>query len=102
MTKQVYSIGHEAAIKMAESEWWIGRTAREICVVQLFIEELCCPFEVFHKALGEALNRPVFTHELMNWDRLVAEFLGECPAPTLQQIIATFPSHVQVTVVVAP
>ena len=98
----MHSIGREAAIELAESGWWEGKSPREICDVQLFTQELCCPFEVFHQALGKAMQRPVFSHEIgcQNWDRLVSEYLGERSAPTLEEILNLFPPHVQVIAVV--
>jgi hypothetical protein len=98
----MHSIGRDVAIRMAESNWWDGLTPRQICDVQLFTEELCLPFQVFHKALGEALGRPVFTHELAGWDRIVQEYLGERPAPTLTEILGMFPAGMNVDIVVAP
>jgi hypothetical protein len=45
------SIGRDEAIKMAEARWWIGKSPRDIAGRQLFLVELCCPFEVFHEAI---------------------------------------------------
>jgi len=55
------SIGRETAIALYDSGWWKNKTPREIAAFQLFTEELTCPFGVFHKAVEEALCRPVFT-----------------------------------------
>jgi hypothetical protein len=99
----MHSIGRDTAIKLAGSGWWVDKTAREICQVQLFTEELCLPFEVFHRAIGEALGRSVYTHEMAGkaaWQRLVDEFLGEREAPTLADILGMFPPDVQVVAVV--
>jgi hypothetical protein len=57
------SIGKENAIELYESKWWEGLSHREIAGVQLFVTELCCPFDVFHEAVEKSLGRPVFTHE---------------------------------------
>lgn len=95
----LHSIGRETAIKLAESGWWIGKTPREICEVQLFTEELCCPIVVFHEALNKALGRGVYTHEMAgeeNWQKLIDEFRGEREAPTLEEIINKFPPHIKV------
>ena len=91
---QRMSIGKVAAVRLAELKWWEGKTPREICDVQLFITELCCPFDVLHKAVEEALNRPVFTHEFgLNYEGLVAEFLGVKSPPTLQEIVEMIPEE---------
>ena len=57
-------LGREAAIKKYETRWWEGKTAREIAIVQLQIEELICPISIFKQSLSEALGRPVATHNL--------------------------------------
>lgn len=91
---QRQSIGRERAIALAESNWWAGKTHRQIAKFQLFTDELCCPFEVFHEAVEKSLGRPVFTHELgMNFDGIVQEFLDERDAPTLQEIIELIPEE---------
>lgn len=85
---QKVSIGKEEAIRLYDGGWWKGMTARQICEVQLFTEELCMPFDEFQSAMSHCLGRPVFTHEFgLNYDGLVAEFLGQRPAPTLDQIV---------------
>jgi hypothetical protein len=91
---QLKSIGKKAAVRLAELKWWEGKTPREICNVQLFVTELCCPFEVIHKATEEALGRPVYSHEFgLNYEGLVAEFLGVKPPPTLQEIVEMIPEE---------
>ena len=96
------SIGREAAIKLANSGWWKTKTHREIVSFQLFTQELSCPFTVFHEAIEKVLGRPVFTHEFgsMGYDRLVAEFLGEKPAPTMDEIINLIPEDKRILLVV--
>lgn len=87
-----HSIGKEAAIKLAETKWWIGKTSREICDVQLFTKELCMDFGDFHRAIETSLGRPVYTHEFgLNYDGIVKQYLGEQSAPTLEQIIDLIP-----------
>lgn len=53
----------EEAVKLADSKWYETKTAEEIVDFQLYEERLCMPFPLFHKAVEEALGRPVFTHE---------------------------------------
>jgi hypothetical protein len=95
MTPEAHSVGsREAAIAIAESGWWKGRTHREIAQFQLFIKELCCPFDVFHEALEKSLGRPVWTHELgLNLQGIIKEFLGEAPAPSFEDIISLIPAE---------
>ena len=83
------SIGKQAAIQMFETEWWKERTTSEIAKFQLFTEELCCPFEVFHQALEESLHRPVTMVELvLCHDDICLELLGEKDPPTDEELVA--------------
>jgi hypothetical protein len=99
MTTQRNSIGREKAIALADSHWWELCTAREAAEFQLFTAEPCMPFWEFHRVLTESLGRPVWTHELgLNYDGIVAEFLGERPAPTMEEIIGLIPPEKRVIV----
>lgn len=86
MRIEQHSIGKEAAIELAETKWWEGKSAREIVAFQLFTLEMCMPFGEFHKAVEETLGRPVWTHEFADPDQLAEEFLGDRKAPTMQDI----------------
>ena len=95
------SIGKEAAIAMAETKWWEGKTHREIAEFQLFTEELACPFDVFHEAVEKSIGRPVFTHEFgMNYEGICREFLGTGEPPTMEEIIAVIPEEKRVLVAI--
>ncbi len=61
------------------------------------------PFDVFHKAIEEALGRPVWTHEFgLNWDGLWLELMGEADRPSnLADILALIPEDKRVLVVPA-
>src|SRR5208337_2971474 len=88
------SIGRENAIALANEQWWIGKGARDIAEFQMLTTELCCPFDVFHKALQEVLGRPVFTHELaLNWDGVVDEVFNGKDAPTFEEIVNLIPAE---------
>ena len=50
------------------------KTAEEIVAFQLYEERLCMPFPLFHKAVEEALGRPVYTHEFAGVENLRQEF----------------------------
>jgi len=63
----------EQAIQFADNEIWRGMSNGEIALFQIDQEFLCMPWQVFHKAVSKALDRPVFTHEFANADRLRAE-----------------------------
>jgi hypothetical protein len=93
MNNTLHYIGKDCAIALFDSEWWKGKTAREIVNFQLFTAELCIPFNLFHQAVEESLGRPVWTHEFgLNYDGIVKEFLGEIPPPTFDDIIAQIPA----------
>ena len=93
MSNYQQSIGRQRAIALWETQWWLGRSAREIARFQLFTRELCMPFGLFHQALEEALGRPVFIHELgLNTDGVIHEFIGEADPPSLDEILALGPT----------
>lgn len=100
MKYQRVSIGRDRAIELAESGWWEGKTAREIATFQMFVDELAMPFSTFHKALEEALGRPVWTHEMgINWEGLADELCGGGCAPDMEDIIGLMPKHQYIIVV---
>ena len=65
------------AKKLAASGWWRGKTAREIADFQLREPMLCMDFSDFHKAVTEALGRPVYTHEFAKPEWLIDELEGK-------------------------
>lgn len=96
----INSIGKEAAIELFNSNWWENKTSKEIVELQLFTNELCCPFDVFHAAVEECLDRPVWTHEFgFNYDGLIKEFLCEQEPPSMQEIIEMIPEEKRILVV---
>lgn len=72
----------EQAIALCHSNWWEGKTDREIVEFQLFTDRLCLPFGRYHQAVEKVLGRSVWTHEFAWPDDLRREFLGERQAPT--------------------
>ena len=94
------SIGKDAAIALAATRWWEGLDARAIAERQLFTEELCCPFPVFHEAVESSLGRPVYTHEFaLDYAGICREFLGEKQPPTIDEIIELIPEDKRLFVV---
>lgn len=81
----------EQAVALAETEWWKGQSAHDIVMFQLFEERLCMDFGDFHEAMEQALHRPVWSHEFAFADNLKREFLGDRPAPTMEEIINLIP-----------
>lgn len=83
----------EQAVKLCESNWWIGKEPMDLAMFQMFEDRLCMPFDIFHAAIEKALGRPVWTHEFgLNHDGLKKELLGEKPMPTMQQILELIPA----------
>jgi hypothetical protein len=89
MTKQ--PLTEEDAIRLAESKFWEPLSPEERVKFQLFEPLLCMPFAVFHEAVEHVLRRGVFSHEFADLEALQKEYLGEKPAPTLEEIIALVP-----------
>jgi hypothetical protein len=99
MSNYTKSIGREKAIALANSNWWVGKPAKDVAKIGLFTKELCLPFHELHKAVEEALGRPVFTHEFgLNYDGICQELLGERDAPTLEEIIEMIPAEKRLVV----
>lgn len=88
----------DEAIALAESKWWVGKTAAEIFCFQINEQKLCMNFGDFHKATESALGRPVFTHEFANPLRLMQEFSTNKRA-TLTDILAELPADKTIVVV---
>lgn len=86
------------AIALAQSKFYEELTANEIVAFQLYQDKLCMPFDVFHKAITEALDRPVYTHEFIDYKRLQLEFEGKVDKPTLEDIINIIPKDKRVIV----
>ena len=92
-------INSEMAKELAETKFWETMSAKNIALFQLTVKYLCMPFEVFHKALEEALNRPVYTHELgLNWNGLLKELLGEIKPLTIEDIINLIPKEKRIVI----
>lgn len=84
----------ETAIHIYESGLWQDLTNKQIAELYFLVTgRLFCPFDVLHGAVTEALNRDVFNHEFANREGLTAEYLGDRPAPTLEEILAQIPAE---------
>ncbi len=89
----------EEAIALGETKWWVGLDPARIVGFQLFEQKLCMDFGAYHEAVEKVLGRPVYTHEFAYPEQLQREFLGDKPAPTLEQIIELIPAEKRVVVV---
>jgi len=96
---QMKQLSEEEAILIYESGKWKDWSDRALVGFQLFQRRLCMPFDVFHAAIERVLDRPVYTHEFgLNWDGLVAEYLGKAKKPTLKEIIDLIPEEKRIVV----
>ena len=87
------------ALALAASRFWEDMTWHQRAELQLFEPLLCMPFDVFHEAVEHALNRPVWTHEFADMERLQQELLGERTKPTMEQILNLIPADKRVLLV---
>lgn len=89
----------EQAIAFHDSGAWKQMDAKDRALFQLEQDRLCMPFDEFHRAVEEALGRPVWTHEFgMNRAGLLAELRGKATAPSFADILAMLPADRTVVV----
>ena len=83
------------AIKLYKSKWWKNKSDEEIAEFQIHEPRLCCPMEVFHRAVETWLGRPVWTHEFADPQALIDEKAGkrkaEDPITSLKRIAPNKP-----------
>lgn len=83
----------EQAIAFHDSGAWQKWDAKTRALFQMEQGKLCLPFSEFHKAIEEALGRPVWTHEFgLNRAGLLAELQGKATAPSFADIVAMLPA----------
>lgn len=83
----------EQALAFHDSKVWEQWSSEEIVKLQLFQDLLCVPFEVYHKAITEVLDRDVFTHEFAFPESLIQEYFGTKPKPTLDDVLNLIPEE---------
>lgn len=79
MSYKVKKLTKEQAINAYESEFWLELTPEQRGLVQLFIDRLVMPFDVFHEGVEALLNRQVWTHEFAYADELRKECITGDP-----------------------
>ena len=93
----------DQAIAFYDSELWRGMSDRDIAEFQMRQQFLAVPFDVLHRAVGETLGRPVFSHEFgsKGAEQIKKElFEGASPA-TFEDIVELIPEEKRV-ILVAP
>ena len=84
----------EQAIAFYDNKCYEGMSNRQIAEFQIEQDRLCVPFDMFHKAIENTLNRPVFTHEFcLNRESLKKELFGEKQPPTFEEILNLVPQE---------
>jgi hypothetical protein len=76
---------------IAESKIWENWSAYQKAQFQMEQDLLCMPFGEFHKAMEDALGRPVFTHEFAYRDHLRDELNLRKPTSTLDEVVGLLP-----------
>jgi hypothetical protein len=94
----VAPITEAEALAFGESGAWMTLTNRERAELQLWARLLCMPFATFHASLEAALDRPVWTHEIADPERLLRELEGLQAAPDLEGIIGQVPADKRVVI----
>lgn len=89
----------QEAIALAKSGALMDLGVRERVLFQLQQPLLCMDFGQFHGDVQEVLGRPVWTHEFVNPGALLAELLGDKPAPTWEEILEMVPAEKRIVVV---
>ena len=84
----------DEAIQMASTDWWKDSrmSPDEVFLFQISEPLLCMNFGDFQIATEKALGRPVWTHEFVNPEALVAEYKGEAKRPTFEEIVDKLPA----------
>ena len=88
----------EQAIALGDSGEWRDWTSKDIVSFQLYQDRLAIPFDKFHKALEDVLERPVWTHELADRNRIQAEVEGKIPKPTFGDIMSLIPEKKRIII----
>lgn len=89
----------DEAIEFSQSEKWKDWPDKALVGFQLFQKKLCVPFSVFHAAIERVLDRPVWTHEFgLNYDGIVAEYLGKAPKPSFEDIMNLIPEEKRIII----
>lgn len=86
------------AIAIAENGEWKDWTDEEVVRFQLYQKRLCMDLSRFHKALEKVLGRPVFLHEMKDFESLQQEYEGKKLAPTFEEIINMIPAENRIIV----
>ena len=81
-------LGSPDAIRLAWNGWWHDPewTAKEIALVQLRQTKIIMDIDALHDALEEALERPVWTHEMADPVSLLAELESQRPPKSEKEI----------------
>ena len=92
-------LSKEEAIAFHDSGKWKDWPDEALAGFQLFQKKICMPFDVFHAAIEKVLGSPVYTNEFgLNYDGLVAEYLGKAPKPSFEDIMNLIPKEKRIVI----
>jgi hypothetical protein len=89
----------DQAMQLAQTEWWVGMSDRDVAEFQLSERLLCMPFSEFQRAVESAMGRPVWTHEFADLGSLLRELHGESAPATFEDVLAKLPDRARVILV---
>ena len=99
MEKGIKQLSKEEALTLYGEKWWESLDPIDIAAFQIMQKFLCCPFDVFHSAIEECLNRPVYSHEFgFNLEGIKNELFKNAKAPSIEKIIEMI-SHNKIIIV---
>jgi hypothetical protein len=92
-------LSKEEAITLHTSEVWKSWSKEDIAAFQLFQKRLCVPFDIFHEAIEEVLDRPVYIHEFAFVEELKKEYINKGPMPSFEHIIGLLPKNKTILII---
>ena len=98
---KVKQLTRNQAIAIAEGGEWKKMTQETLALAQLHQARVFCNFGDFQEAVEKLLGRPVWTHEFVCPSGLMAEYKGEKPTPTMDEILDLIPAEKRIVVQIA-
>ena len=81
----------EECLAFIHNECSKGWNAWKIASFQAQQDRLCFDFSTFHKAIEVCLQRPVYTHEFINQERICDELFKDKKSPTWEEMMSWIP-----------
>lgn len=87
LIKTAPQLTREEAIELHDSGKWVEWPDDAIAVYQLTQQYLAIPWGRFHEAVEAAIGRPVWTHEFVDSEHLLSEYIGVTPQRSMADIM---------------